>query len=570
VSHKVLLDSLKDGQKVEVETLTELHQLFVLPEEIIEDNNRRRILDAIQFENMDLRFENVFTATDTFQWCLHRTEVPDSQPDLKISFPDWLAKGKGIFHISGKLGSGKSTLMKYIIREKETERLLLLWAGERTLRIIQFFFWNPGTSLQKSLEGLLRCLVHALLESLPHLIPIVFPEHWNPRLALPWLRLPKIKIGYEAIMKAFQCITNALEEMSNYCFCFFIDGLDEFDDPNPMENHTLLAKNLLSWTTRNPDSIKLCVSSREEDAFINAFSADQRLRLHLLTTDDMRRTAITFLEQHDWFMTWDLQARQKIIDDIVSRANGVFLWLVCALQDLSTALEQNLDPAYLTERLEFLPEQVDELFRKTVNSIPRQDRKEAWAIFAIMTAMENFNLSERLNLLDYSFVRHLVKPVGFWTDFERFLRDLKPSSVEDRVMTFKARLRGLCRGLVDVEGRPPNESLTFTHRSISEHFENNLQVGSDIQSFFDSFNVQTAVIQCLAIWLKLVPSAIVQLPEMQKKWLSMLGWLRRAHIPHHLEQLGFLEDILLEVQHEGRRVAEPAGQSLEATTYPTH
>jgi hypothetical protein len=61
---------------------------------------------------------------------------------------------------------------------------------------------------------------------------------------------------------------------------------------------TLLADKIRLWTTKNPDSIKLCISSREEDAFMNAFSVDQRLRLHLLTKDDIRQTAMKFLEKH--------------------------------------------------------------------------------------------------------------------------------------------------------------------------------------------------------------------------------------------------------------------------------
>jgi len=42
----------------------------------------------------------------------------------------WLESGTGIFHICGKLGSGKSTLMKYICDHEETGKMLKKWAGE--------------------------------------------------------------------------------------------------------------------------------------------------------------------------------------------------------------------------------------------------------------------------------------------------------------------------------------------------------------------------------------------------------------------------------------------------------
>jgi hypothetical protein len=45
------------------------------------------------------------------------------------SFISWLSSGEGIFHISGKLGSGKSTLMKFLCEHKHTKVELQKWAG---------------------------------------------------------------------------------------------------------------------------------------------------------------------------------------------------------------------------------------------------------------------------------------------------------------------------------------------------------------------------------------------------------------------------------------------------------
>jgi hypothetical protein len=45
------------------------------------------------------------------------------------SLLNWLSSGAGIFHVSGKLGSGKSTLMKYLCEHDNTKLLLEKWAG---------------------------------------------------------------------------------------------------------------------------------------------------------------------------------------------------------------------------------------------------------------------------------------------------------------------------------------------------------------------------------------------------------------------------------------------------------
>jgi len=45
------------------------------------------------------------------------------------SFLRWLSSGDGIFHIAGKLGSGKSTLMKFLCEHPCTIWQLQKWAG---------------------------------------------------------------------------------------------------------------------------------------------------------------------------------------------------------------------------------------------------------------------------------------------------------------------------------------------------------------------------------------------------------------------------------------------------------
>jgi chromosomal replication initiation ATPase DnaA len=57
--------------------------------------------------------------------------APEHQHLLEAGgrFIEWLSSGVGIFHISGKLGSGKSTLMKYLFNHPRTETELSKWAG---------------------------------------------------------------------------------------------------------------------------------------------------------------------------------------------------------------------------------------------------------------------------------------------------------------------------------------------------------------------------------------------------------------------------------------------------------
>ncbi|KAK2040331.1 hypothetical protein LZ31DRAFT_604549 [Colletotrichum somersetense] len=71
-------------------------------------------------------------------------------------FQEWLSSGEGIFHFSGKLGAGKSTLMKLMCSHEHVQSLLEAWARtyNRKLVFAKHFFFNVGTGHQKSLPGM--------------------------------------------------------------------------------------------------------------------------------------------------------------------------------------------------------------------------------------------------------------------------------------------------------------------------------------------------------------------------------------------------------------------------------
>jgi hypothetical protein len=53
----------------------------------------------------------------------------DDAPVQREKWTNWLSSGNGIFHIAGKLGSGKSTLMKFLCNHPQTKVALQYWAG---------------------------------------------------------------------------------------------------------------------------------------------------------------------------------------------------------------------------------------------------------------------------------------------------------------------------------------------------------------------------------------------------------------------------------------------------------
>lgn len=139
------------------------------------------ILDSLRFEFQTARFDRLSEAHgQTFGWIYRRR--PIEQPPWD-SFVDWLERDDGLYWVNGKAGSGKSTLMKYVSQNSLTREHLSKWARGFNLVIAEFYFWNPGTELQKSQAGLLRYLLFQILGQVPDLIPIVFPEQWGAKYA---------------------------------------------------------------------------------------------------------------------------------------------------------------------------------------------------------------------------------------------------------------------------------------------------------------------------------------------------------------------------------------------------
>lgn len=141
------------------------------------------ILSALRPATADKRLGEIHVPeADTFSWVLK--EPPSPLEDWQRfgfagAFQKWLQTGSGIFHIAGKPGSGKSTLMKYLSTNDITEGMLQKWAAahEKRLAVSKFFLWKLGRTEQKTMHGLQRSLLYDLVREYPDLAPWVLPKY---------------------------------------------------------------------------------------------------------------------------------------------------------------------------------------------------------------------------------------------------------------------------------------------------------------------------------------------------------------------------------------------------------
>ncbi|KAF9879593.1 hypothetical protein CkaCkLH20_03136 [Colletotrichum karsti] len=296
-------------------------------------------------------------------------------------FMNWLSSGEGIFHFSAKFGAGKSTLMKFLCAHPDVQSELEAWSRtcNRRLVIGSYFFYNLGTTYQKSLAGMCRTLVYEVLELCPDLTSWILPAQWSQASSTPWQVDQTIRISDREALQAFErIIEGAATDKTQARFCFFIDGLDELEKTAEV-SHGDLVNLLHDWHRRSSGHVKFCVSSREHNVFMNGFSASQRVRLHTLTRQDLELFARDKLRGIQ-----DNATMNQIVEAILDKAQGIFFWVTLVVRNMQTRLEDGFGPDEILEQIDVLPSEVNDLFAYILDSLDTWAKSRAYRTLAIL------------------------------------------------------------------------------------------------------------------------------------------------------------------------------------------
>lgn len=458
------------------------------------------ILEALRFEKMDSRFDNIEEAhTKTFKWLLedetsNSLTLPTGDTDdpwfagmahslnrdipmrleIRKDFTNWLSRGNGIFHISGKPGAGKSTLMKFLVESDKVRKYLDTWASEMKLTISSFFFWRHGTEFQKSLQGLLQGLLYSVLDQHPELARTAFPAQWEAAAKSPGRVL---HFRRSEIQNAFKILTETPEVCLKHKFAFFVDGLDEFEG-----HDDTLIRTLFEWANSGSENIKICVSSRELPIFQQRFSKCLKFRLHEVTYHDIFIFVYDTLQNNE-----DVQLMSKpqdvahLVKSLVQRAEGVFLWVSLALRlvERGLVLEESIEE--LEKAIDVLPAELEQLFRVIFDSIEaeRDNSKRRKAMRTLSLAVDETQAPHCDGVL---FLTHL----SFMDDYDRDLDfpshikgDTNESDRSKRLSRCQKQIAGGCRGLLSIRTPTRQDAIVrkdtaaLTHRSLVEFFQLN-------------------------------------------------------------------------------------------------
>ncbi|KAI0444290.1 hypothetical protein F4803DRAFT_512023 [Xylaria telfairii] len=435
------------------------------------------MLGSLDYAQRPVRHETIPDAYKrTFSWIFDRG--PTSH-----GFAEWLESGNGIYWITGKPGSGKSTLMKYVLHHPKTARALLSWSASTPIVVASHFFWSAGLPLQRSREGLLRSLLYDILSRVPSLISRIYEEHperfgqggrMTQSWPLAWLEdvLRQLTAQKELPMK----------------FCFFIDGLDEF------EGDTFDICGTLQDLCSSPD-IKMCVASRPWNIFETCLgeSAAYRLPVHDLTQDDIRNYVDSELRGHP---NWDSSIMggaevPSLVNEVTNRAEGVFLWVFLVTRMLREGLMNDDSLTELRMRLDSVPTDLEKFFKHILSSVePFYHEKQSGTLQVASVAGEPLHANlYSFHDLEYTYDNYAI-------DHDRRL--LSRTELSQFHTPFARRLNGRCKGLLEIR----KQRVEFLHRTVRDFFRTREMTDYFRGKTKDSFNPYLSILRAHVAWIK--------------------------------------------------------------------
>lgn len=319
-------------------------------------NDRDRLLESLKFSQIDSRRLNIKRHhAKTCQWFL-------THPDY-ISWldPACLERTYGFLWVSGKPGSGKSTIMKFA-HSKMKSKLRPKDSNNKSVTA-SFFFNARGEYLEKSIFGMYRSLLYQLLKGYPEL-----------QVALDDLESQDDCPSLNILKDLFHSAVSSLGQRHFTCF---IDALDECDEQQVREMVDYF-EDLAEECTTQCIPFRICFSSRHYPyIFIR-----RGVRLTLEDQAGHAKDLETYITSR--LLVKEQALVEEIYPRLLTKAAGVFMWVVLVVDILNKEYERG--GLSLRKRLAEIPSDLSDLFK----DILRRDKENMevlllcirWLLFA--------------------------------------------------------------------------------------------------------------------------------------------------------------------------------------------
>jgi len=301
-----------------------------------EEKRHESLMNTLAFDRMDFRKATVERAhTRTCQW------IFEEEAFLRWRDPAFREANHGFLWIKGKPGSGKSTLMKCILDHVKTHA-----PGSN---VLSFFFNARGESLERSTEGCYRSLLHQMLSAFPKLrTSIEIPQSLSKGETSPVAMLQNV--FHEAVLSLQQ--ENLI---------LLIDALDECDQ-REVRNMIHSLGSLAEASGIHGVSLNTCFASRHYPSITVRFCETVSMEKSKGHTQDIWTYARDMLTIEP-----DVQ-RGEILDQMMQKAEGVFMWVVLVVHTLNEQFDKGRSHGQLLDAIIHSPDDLDALVGSIISA----------------------------------------------------------------------------------------------------------------------------------------------------------------------------------------------------------
>ena len=359
-------------------------------------------LASLSIRETKTRMFEVRTACDrTFNW-LYDPKV--------VSFSSWLRKddvqSQPIFWIQGKPGSGKSTLMKFAMRDPRTLELLGA-ESQPNWTFVAFFFHDRGSTVQKSLLGMLQEIVDSTLRQLPQLVPYAIAQFKH------LLKAQRTRAPSWSLDSLTTVMTSIIEQRNvRIKLLLFVDALDEHEGDNDQ-----LVQLVKSWGHKADGyyvKLKICLASRPWNVFQQNFGHGPNFAIDHYTKYDIRiYTESRLVAAQGGASTPGgsqviLEDLTPLANQIIDKAQGVFIWVRLVTDQLAKDIRDGTPYPTLVLRVAEMPEELEALYEKTLTRIDPLYAASAHVMFQLtLCTLEPLSLATLAQATEFSLNKYV-------------------------------------------------------------------------------------------------------------------------------------------------------------------
>ena len=411
-------------------------------------------MKSLFFPEMDLRVNNIANVTDgTCEWLV-----------TNLSYLEWLQARSGLLWIKGKPGAGKSTLMKYALRQEGHDQTI----------IASFFFNARGSQLERTPLGLYRSILHQLLRFAPYQLcrlAKIYKERCETRgeVKKEWewhegeLKDQLLDLLLTLAVRPVRLYVDALDESGEAVAVQLVEQFQGLAAKASCAGYSLgVCFSCRHYPIIALDDFTICVET-ENSADIQAY-VYQRLRANSLEERKAKLLAVEVLE----------------------RANGVFQWITLVLPEVIRECRRGKRIEVVQSHIRRLPIKLHDLYGTILAGISDDERLESLKLMRwICFALRPLSLREMRHAM-------VVDPDTSYITLRECL-DTESYVATDEDM--RMRILDLSKGLAEIRVHEEHDFVQFVHESVKDFLvQDGLQrlEGNGLGSTIGRANLQLA------------------------------------------------------------------------------